>query len=551
LFDAAEQAGCVAHLALVTHWQSGSAEGGDYDYYSSYPGRRIYGDWPGDDDEFDDEVDEEGGESRSLSGYEMGDIIDEGLTADHWSDRDGQKIALGEIALDQAEVVANQPLEDWTISREDFEGYTGNAGMTLERWYHRAAVIIWPRRNHFQVLCSAGTDASIAGLDALVKKWRRARKSEQELERARCLEFAAAIIDTWSARRFRYFWHEDRKSIDRSAFPRMLDALDRPELTCRFLAQVMPKDSSVQLDTSYPAFCRRHGWKVFEPGLIAVMDASSTETILRNAELLKILCLERKVDAERIGLCHRLAEHAVAALVKLDRRRAKSRRRNDALDDDFPDDELTADEWADDDWHMPSFDRPALLTALTKSLIAIGAEEPLARLIDHTLKPAAKYDLTDVHLKTIFALDDWLTRKLKEPSPAVSRWLEHCRNELQKRTAQAPAPPTDYRRSAKLSCSCRDCRELSRFLADPRESVLRLPLAKDRRQHLHQVIDGAGCDVTHVTTRKGRPFTLVCTKTTASYEKACKTYSRDCENLQRVQAIEEIIKRTQRTVVNS
>jgi hypothetical protein len=48
LFAAAEQAGCVAHLALVTFWQSGSAEGG-YDDDSAPYRRRRY--WDDDDDE--------------------------------------------------------------------------------------------------------------------------------------------------------------------------------------------------------------------------------------------------------------------------------------------------------------------------------------------------------------------------------------------------------------------------------------------------------------------------------------------------------------------
>ena len=66
----------------------------------------------------------------------------------------------------------------------------------------------------------------------------------------------------------------------------------------------------------------------------------------------------------------------------------------------------------------------------------------------------------------------------------------------------------------------------------------RFPLAKKRRQHLHQIIDGNRCDLTHVTERRGSPFTLVCTKTTASYEAACKIHERDLQNLSRIIALE-------------
>ena len=32
-------------------------------------------------------------------------------------------------------------------AEEDFESYTGNAGATLDRTYHQAALFIWPRKN--------------------------------------------------------------------------------------------------------------------------------------------------------------------------------------------------------------------------------------------------------------------------------------------------------------------------------------------------------------------------------------------------------------------
>ena len=52
-----------------------------------------------------------------------------------------------------------------------------------------------------------------------------------------------------------------------------------------------------------------------------------------------------------------------------------------------------------------------------------------------------------------------------------------------------------------------------------------------RQQVLHGIVEANRCDVTHVTERKGRPFRLVCTNTTASYEKACKAFERDKRSL--------------------
>ena len=64
-------------------------------------------------------------------------------------------------------------------------------------------------------------------------------------------------------------------------------------------------------------------------------------------------------------------------------------------------------------------------------------------------------------------------------------------------------------------------------------------MRKDRRWHLHDVIRQHRCDLTHVTERKGSPYTLVCTKTTAAYNAAFKTYKRDLQNLSRIIVLEK------------
>mgnify|MGYP000179807652 CR=1 FL=1 len=64
-------------------------------------------------------------------------------------------------ALDKA----GATVQVWPVTANDLPRWlqqrVTNAGMTIERWYHRAAVVIWPRERHFDVLCGAGTDAAI------------------------------------------------------------------------------------------------------------------------------------------------------------------------------------------------------------------------------------------------------------------------------------------------------------------------------------------------------------------------------------------------------
>jgi len=496
LFEAAERAGCVAHLALVTLWQHGTAEGG-YDEYSYGGSRRSR--W------LEDDGDD----------YEMGEIFDTSLSVDHWSDREGRKACFGKMRLDENEIVADTALDDGDPSEEDFEGFTGNAGMTLERWYHRAAVVIWPRGEHFSVLCGAGTDASIGGLKPMVSRLRRASKARRDVQRQECLVFAAAIIDSWQPAYRRETW-DKADELGRDVFLALLCELDDPDLVRRFLSEVLSVYGGINVDMAFVKFCKRHGWQNCEVELLAIIETATAVTVARNAGLLQLLCGQRDKNAHRLALCARLCEGTVDALDTFDSQRLK------------------------DDWRVRKVDRAALLVLLVDAMLRIDAESPLRRLIDHALRRREKYKLTATHLAAIFALEPRL-RKLSVSNEAISHWLAACRQALQTRTARAPRKPADYRRAHELSCNCVDCCELSLFLANPKQRENRFRLNKERRRHLHQIIDSYRCDLTHVTERRGRPFTLVCTKTTASYQRASKLLERDLINLSRIMDIEKQI----------
>jgi hypothetical protein len=67
-------------------------------------------------------------------------------------------------------------------------------------------------------------------------------------------------------------------------------------------------------------------------------------------------------------------------------------------------------------------------------------------------------------------------------------------------------------RDRKTVEECRDCQVLNDFLRDAGVTTVTLPLAKGRRQHLHQEIESLAIPVSHQTTRQGSPFKLVLKK---------------------------------------
>jgi hypothetical protein len=95
---------------------------------------------------------------------------------------------------------------------------------------------------------------------------------------------------------------------------------------------------------------------------------------------------------------------------------------------------------------------------------------------------------------------------------------------LLKRSELPPRPPADWRLDVQVSCHCEDCTELQAFASSPTEVVHRFRVRKERRSHLHQIINRHGLDMTHVTERVGSPQTLVCTKDRRTFNARVQEY---------------------------
>jgi hypothetical protein len=111
--------------------------------------------------------------------------------------------------------------------------------------------------------------------------------------------------------------------------------------------------------------------------------------------------------------------------------------------------------------------------------------------------------------------------------PAFARLWHHAADFLLARSGHPPEPPKDWHQEVTIKCQCLECRALEGFARNPLERVHRFLAATERRAHLHSTIEQYGLDMTHETERKGRPFTLVCTKTLRGFERRCGQYHQE------------------------
>ena len=112
------------------------------------------------------------------------------------------------------------------------------------------------------------------------------------------------------------------------------------------------------------------------------------------------------------------------------------------------------------------------------------------------------------------------------------RLWEFSAASLLEKSEHPPEPPKDWRQAVNLNCKCLDCTELKKFALDPQAQVYRFRAPQDRRSHLINIIREHRLDMAHETDEKGRPYTLVCKKTRATYNMLCSEHQNDVKGMQ-------------------
>jgi hypothetical protein len=72
---------------------------------------------------------------------------------------------------------------------------------------------------------------------------------------------------------------------------------------------------------------------------------------------------------------------------------------------------------------------------------------------------------------------------------------------------------------------------VEQVLADPGQKTWILRAVEHARRHVEETIRGSNADVDTKTDRKGRPYSLICTKNQASYERRAAQRRQDLQDL--------------------
>ena len=138
---AAHRADCETALALVDIHET---------WDCSEPAPRYRSGWWSDDETEDDELDDD----ETDSDYELGDLIDS--TVEITSvDENGRSLAPGVTDAELAASTHTASLTPYDTEYTGNMGNWGNWGNTMDRWYRRAAIVVWPTTRSFAIRAKA------------------------------------------------------------------------------------------------------------------------------------------------------------------------------------------------------------------------------------------------------------------------------------------------------------------------------------------------------------------------------------------------------------
>jgi len=116
-------------------------------------------------------------EESDVSQLEIGETCEDDLNGEEWRDFSGKRQSFGVIPFDRTSIVSKTPLDDWAPTSEEYEGYTGNGGNTLDRWNYRSAMVLWHADHHFDVIAQGNLHDKVCMYFSILQKLDRTQRN--------------------------------------------------------------------------------------------------------------------------------------------------------------------------------------------------------------------------------------------------------------------------------------------------------------------------------------------------------------------------------------
>jgi hypothetical protein len=416
------------------------------------------------------------------------ELLEESLTLDFWVDEQGSASARTAMTVELDGTASYIETSRAHLVNEEYEGYMGNYGETLDYWYRRAALVIQSPLGAELTRFEVDFDAALADARALARqpgstaplaaRMAAANKllsyqvsSQGRLLLEACAEIAAALPDAAAAiALMSSFTPSGFLPEDAAVLARLEQQRGTPWMRSLLQTWTDPLDRRPMWQVHWS---ETGGAQPAEPRLWPVPLPAFTQAGL-DAGLSPAL-LDDWFQAH------------LAALVRFDTALAAS-----------------------SPAHRQAL-QPQQLDAVHQLAQAIRllpeGEHHLRALIDHVLGRPSLY------------APEALAPFVLTVGPLSSRWpQDHCLREgvidtLRIALTKPERAATDHGlRHIEWLCHCKDCTSMIEWAESPAAQPLVLAMAEPRRRHVEAKLQAAGAPIATTTLRQGSPHKLVLSK---------------------------------------
>lgn len=480
LLEAADKAGYFARLGLLTHYIQGDLE----EDFSSYNrrGRGRYRDY------YNEPAEGEG---------TMGDDIYELYTrVEHWSADNGP--TLGKIDLDESDILTNIEVGEGKPIEQEQEGYTGNAGMTIEYWYHYGAVILWPKSKHADLLFHQPIIERLGWLAYYVEHWEDNALNPKVYTKKLLLGLTTATEE-----KSRYDSFYNKIKADYTPITTALVKLDDAAFLSNNCVELLTNKFGQIGVTQWVDLLAHYPTETFNAIFQGIGQQEEVKITKHLLSVLEALINKSATKLTKFALSHIQRLPTYLGNVPLHILQEKYSY-NDVLKDN-------------------------ILAIIEKTISLSAANEIDDKWVGKVAESLTKNLERDYANEVIAAI----LLKNETPNNALAKALyDIIGQDLIKRTNVKPTPPENWTRSfPKSNIYQNELEKIRSFLASPTQQVYDYSKRESDRKQMARAIRSVTIDLKMTTIKRGSPHTLRLTKTQSAYELKLKQWKEDSDLL--------------------
>ena len=410
---------------------------------------------------------------------------------------DGSKIDVKKLDLDEDDLLAAVPLVDGPGRECAISEATGNEGATKDLWYHRGAVIMWPKERELELATNMDVDYGIHVL-------KRALQDQAKLtgkRRRQLMRLANHIVETLPSYR-----HEDLSA-------ELIQLADIPLLK-KFLfrgayAYAMEIDPNLLIQAA-----ERFGWDAF------ALDVQSRLAAANGLQWLDAL-LQTGQSISKAG------QDVIRRWVASRWRKALTAAMQPASAPDLPSTARARRHYAYeiDRFHAEKSAKQDELIYLVRLTSCLHMEAVASQVMERLAAAPEDAFLTETYGPAIIRALESLQSQAHDPIIA-QRFASAARERLQAAYPSPPEPPEDWRREGRLDCDCEFCVAVNAFLPQRDLGAMRIDKTLKRNLlHVESEVEKRHIEVDVDIQKAASKFSGVIRKNQRRYEHRRQLYS--------------------------